>query len=154
VIALGYYATVALTSRDPLWFLNRFEDRPERLVLYDKGQRHELRPGDRGFDELAEAVRASLAGGFARLSAVGFSAETLHDAYSQQRTLEVFWGQPVELHAWFPTGRTTQMLFPLTGRHAELSIVLLGDGGEYRAGAPVLETMEPIRDALRAMGYE
>lgn len=154
IVALGYYATVALTSRDPLWFLRGVEDRPARFVVYRAGQHTALGPGDPGFAELVDAVQTSLAGGFARLSSTGFSEQTLQEAYTQHVTLEVFWDQPIELHAWFPTGRTTQMLFPITGHHAELSLVLLGDAGHYRAGAPVLETMEPIRDALRSLGYD
>jgi hypothetical protein len=44
-------------------------------------------------------------------------------------------------------------LFPITGRHSDLSIVLLGDESQYRVGAPVLKTMEPIRETLKALGY-
>lgn len=153
-LLLACYATMALTSRDLLWFLKGFQDRPSRIVVYHAGQRAELLPGQPGFDELANAVQASLAEGFARLTNTGYSEQSLQDAYSQYITLEVFWDRPVELHTWFPTGRTTQMLFPITGRHAEMSIVLLGDEGQYRAGAPVLEAMEPIREALTALGYE
>jgi hypothetical protein len=134
--------------------LKGVEDRPTRIIVYQAGQRAELGPGDPGFEELVDAVQTSLAAGFARLSNTGFSEQTLREAYSQQVTLEVFWEHPVELHAWFPSGRTTQMLFPITGRHSEMSIVLLGDAGKYRTGAPALETMEPIHDALRSLGYD
>jgi hypothetical protein len=152
-VLLAYYATVTLTTRDPLWFLGRFQGQPSRIVVYHTGQRTELRPGQPGFDELAGAVQTSLAEGFARLSSTGFSEETLQDAYARQVTLEVFFDGPVELHTWFPTGRTTQMLFPITGRHSEQPLVLLGEGGEYRAGAPVLNTVEPVREALQSQGY-
>jgi hypothetical protein len=151
-LLVAYYATVAMTSGDLLWFLRGFRDRPSRMIVYRIGQRTELRPRDPAFEELAAAVKTSLAEGFARLSNVGFSEQTLQDAYTQYVTLEVFWDQPVELHAWFPTGRTTQLLFPITGRHAEMSIVLLGDAGHYRAGAPVLNTIEPIRESLQSLG--
>jgi hypothetical protein len=151
-LLLAYYGTLALTSGDPLWFLHGFGDRPSRMIIYRIGQRTALRPRDPGFEELADAVNTCLAGGFARLSNVGFSEQTLQDAYTQHVTLEVFWDLPVDLHAWFPTGRTTQMLFPITGRHAEMSIVLLGDAGHYRVGAPVLNTIEPIREALHSLG--
>lgn len=153
-LILGSYGMISVTSRDPLWFLRGFEDRPSRIVVYQGGQRTELPRGQVGFDELAEAVEASLAQGFARLTSIGFSDHTLQDAYTQHLTLEVFWAQPVELHTWFPTGRTTQMLFPITGPHSELSIVLLGDGGRYRGGAPALNSLEPIHGALRSLGYD
>jgi hypothetical protein len=150
---LAYYATVSLFSRDPLWFLRMFSDEPSRIVVYHDGRRTELQPGQADFDELSRAVQASLAEGFKRLTSVGFSEQTLREAYTQHLTLEVFFDQPVDLHAWFRTGRTTQLLFPITGRHSELSIALLGDGGEYRSGAPALNNMEPIRETLRSQGY-
>ena len=152
-VLLSYYATVSLTSRDPLWLLRGFEGRPSRIVVYHGGQRTVLLPGQAGFDDLADAVQACLAEGFARLSNLGFSEQSLQDAYTRSVTLEVFWDRPVELHTWFPTGRTTQMLFPITGRHAELPAVLLGDKGQYRAGAPVLNTMDSVREALQSLGY-
>jgi hypothetical protein len=153
-LILGSYGMISVTSRDPLWFLQGFEDRPSRIIVYQGGQRTELPRGQAGFDELAEAVEASLAQGFARLTSIGFSDKTLQTAYTQHLTLEVFWDRPVELHAWFPTGRTTQMLVPITGPHSELSIVLLGDGGRYRAGAPALNSLEPVHEALRSLGYD
>jgi len=152
-VLLAYYGIVSLTSRDPLWFLKRVEGQPSRMVVYHGGQRTELLPGEAGFNELASAVQTSLAQGFARLSDLGFSEESLQDAYARYVTLEVFFDQPVELHTWFYPGRTTQMLFPITGRHSEMSVVLLGDRGRYRAGAPVLETIEPIQEALKDLGF-
>lgn len=153
VIATGYYTMVSLTSRDPLWLLKGFQDHPSRIVVYHAGQRTELSPGQAGFDELADAVQTSLSQNFARLSNLGFSEKTLQEAYTQHVTLEVFWERPVELHTWFHTGRVTQMLFPVAGRHAELSVVLLGDEGRYRPGAPVLNTVEPIRETLKSLGF-
>jgi hypothetical protein len=152
-VLVAYCAMVSLMTRDPLWFLGESEAHPSRIVVYHAGQRTELVPGQAGFDDLASAVQTSLAQGFARLSSLGLSDKSLQDAYTQFVTLEVFFDQPVKLHTWFHAGRTTQMLFPITGRHSEESVVLLGQGGKYRAGAPVLHTMEPIRETLRAHGF-
>jgi hypothetical protein len=152
-LVLGGYAMVSVNTRDALWILRGFEDRPSRILVYQEGQRTEFLPGQAGFNELAGAVEASLAQGFARLTSTGFSEQTLQNAYTQHLTLEVFWDQPVELHAWFPTGRTTQMLFPISGPHSEVSLVLLGDGGKYRAGAPALKSTEAIHQALQSLGY-
>jgi hypothetical protein len=153
VIFLSYYATVALTSHDPLWFLEGFANEPARIIVYHDGQRTEFVPGQAGFDELAAAVQASLSQGFARLTQTGLSEQSLDDAYTEYVTLEVLWDRPVELHTWFPAGRVTQMLFPITGRHSELPIVFLGDDGVYRSGGPVLETMDPIREALSSLEF-
>jgi hypothetical protein len=150
----AYYGMVALTTHDPLWFLTEFEDRPSRIVVYHAGEHTELLHGDAGFNVLSTAVQASLAQGFARLTDSGYSKQTLREAYTEHLTLEVFWTRPIELHTWFPAGRTTRMLFPITGNLSEMSVVLLGDESQYRAGAPVLEDMEPIRQALRDLGYD
>ena len=152
-VLLAYYLMVSLTSRDLLWFWRRFHDQPSRIVVYQTGQNTEFLPGEAGYDELSNAVQASLADGFARLTSTGFSEQTLQKAHTQYVTLEAFFAHPVEIHTWFPTGRTTQTLFPITGPHAEPPIVLLGDRGHYRAGAPVLNTNEPILKALEALGF-
>ncbi len=96
---------------------------------------------------------ACWAQGASRPSIIGFSEGTLQDAYNQYLTLEAFFDQPVKFHAAFNTGWPTQMLFPITGRHSELSIVLLGNNGIYWSSPPVLNNLEPLREVLRALGY-
>ena len=136
------------------WFLKGFRYRPTRIVVYhDGGKRTELRPGDPGFAELTAAVQACLAEGAERPSGIGFSDASLLDAYSRYLTVEVFFDQPVKLHAWFDTGEPTQLLFPITGRHSELSVVLLGQNGKYLSSPPALKTVAPIREALQSLGY-
>jgi hypothetical protein len=148
------YVTVSVTTGDLTWFLKGFRTMPARMVVYHhEGKRTELQPGDPGFAELASAVQACLAEGAERPSGIGFSDASLLDAYSQYVSLEVFFDRPVKLHAWFDTGAPTQMLFPITGRHSELSLVLLGNNGKYLASPPSLKTTEPIRHALQALGY-
>ena len=152
-LLLVYYGFTSLIARDPLWFAGGFRGQASRIVVYHAGQRTELRPGQAGFDELASAVETSLDQGFARLTSIGLSEPSLQDAYTQSVTLEVFYERPIELHTWFVPGRTTQLLFLITGRYSEMSVVFLGQGGEYRSGAPVLETVEPVREAVKSLGY-
>ena len=152
-LLLVYYGFTSLIARDPLWFAGGFRGQASRIVVYHAGQRTELRPGEAGFDELAGAVETSLDQGFARLTSIGLSEPSLQDAYTQFVTLEVFYERPIELHTWFVPGRTTQLLFLITGRYSEMSVVFLGQGGKYRSGAPVLETVEPVREAVKSLGY-
>jgi hypothetical protein len=148
------YGTIAFTSGDFLWFLKGFHDRPARIIVYyDEGKRTELLPGNPHFDLLASAIQASLSEGLERPSGIGLSDASLLDAYSRYVTVEAFFTRPVHLHAWFETGRPTRMLFPITGRHSDLSLVVLGQGGKYLSSPPVLNTIEPLRDALRQLGY-
>jgi hypothetical protein len=154
LMSLVVYGTISVTAQDPLWFVKQFGSRPARIVVYHHGgTRTELQPGQAEFEELAVAIQASLAGGVERPSGIGFSNASLADAYTRFVTVEAFFNHPVKLHAWFDTGAPTQMLFPITGRHAELSVVLLGQGDKYLSGPPVLRTMEPIRETVQALGY-
>jgi hypothetical protein len=148
------YGTIAFTTGDLFWFVKRFHSRPARIaVYYAEGKRAELRPGDPGFDLLSNAIQAALSEGLERPSGIGMSDASLLDAYTRYVTVEAFFSHPVKLHAWFDTGQPTRMLFPITGRHSDLSIVVLGQGGKYLANPPVLKTIQPIRDALDQLGY-
>lgn len=152
-LLLAYYAVTAISARDAFWFLNRFDDKPVRMMIYQAGQQTELLSGDPGFAELSEAVQASLASGVAHTSGIGLSPGSLEDAYKLYVTLEVFFDRPVKLHASFNTDHPQQMLFPITGRHSDLNVVFLGVEGTYMSSAPVLKTTEPIRRALQAAGF-
>ena len=154
LLLLIVYGTISVSAQDFLWFLKGFENRPTLIVVYHhEGKRTELRPGQSGFDDLAAAIQTSLAQGLDRPSGMGFSDASLLDAYTRYVSVEVFFDQPVKLHAWFNTGEPTQMLFPITGRHSELTIALLGQNGQYLSSPPVLKTIEPIREALKTLGY-
>jgi len=152
-VLAAIYGTLTLAAQDPAWFLTGFDERPTRVVVYQSGQRIELQAGQPGFDELAEAVRSSLAKGVSQPTGIGLSEGSLQDAHSLYITLEVFFDRPVKLHAWFNTDRPTRMLFPITGRHSEAPIVFLGRGDKYMSNAPMLKTVEPIRSTLRSLGF-
>ena len=153
-VLLVMYGTIAFTSGDLLWFIKRFDDKPVRIVVYHNGgKRTNLDPGDPDFEPLAKAIRSSLSAGLARPSGIGLSDASLLDAYSRYVTVEAYFDRPVKLHAWFNTEEPTRMLFPITGRHSELSLVVLGKNGQYLSSPPVLNTVEPLRETLRELGY-
>jgi len=153
-IAVIVYGTLSVTAQDPLWFLKRFEAHPVRVLIYHhQGKLTDLRPGQAGFEELSTAVQASLEQGVDRPSGIGFSDASLLDAYSRYVTVEVFFDPPAVLDSPYATGEPTQMLFPVTGRHSDQPLVLLGNDGKYQSNAPLLHTVEPIRRALQDLGY-
>ena len=152
-IAAILYATTALAAQDSMWFLKGFHQSPDQVVVYAKGVKKVFRQGDPGFEPLAEAVRLSLDKGIARQSGIGMGEQTLKDAYAQYVTVEALFLSPAKLHAWFNTYDPTQMLFPITGRHSELSVVFLGMRGKYMSNGPVLKDMSPLRSALKDLGY-
>jgi hypothetical protein len=152
-ILVVYLGTIFFVTQDPLWFVSSFDEKPVRILVYNNGEKSEYRPGDLGFAQLAEGVRQSLDAGVRRQSGIGMGEETLQDAYGKYLTVEAFFGHPVKLHANFYTGNPVQMLFPITGRHSELTVVFLGDGGEYLVNPPALNTIQPLRDALIELNF-
>ena len=153
-IILVLYGTLAFTSGDLVWFIKRFDSKPVRIVVYhDGGKRTNLDPGDPDFEPLAKAIRGSLSAGLERPSGIGLSDASLLDAYTRYVTVEAYFERPVKLHAWFNTEEPTRLLFPITGRHSDLSLVVLGKNGQYLSSPPVLNTVEPLRQALHELGY-
>ena len=143
-----YLGTIFFVTQDPLWFVSSFDEKPVHIVVYHNGGKSEWQVGDPGFDLLADGVRQSLDQGVLRQSGIGIGEETLADAYAKYVTVEAFFSHPVKLHANFFTGHPVQMLFPITGRHSDLTVVFLGDGRGYLVNPPALNTIQPLRDAL------
>lgn len=143
-----YFLTIVFVSQDPFWFQKGFVEKPVYIVVYNSGQRNEYRPGDPGYDLLAGAIQQSLNDGVLRQSGVGMSEETLADAYGKYVSVEAFFNQPVKLHSNYNTGWPTRMIFPITGRHSDLSVIFLGNDESYRINGPVLNNIQPVRDAL------
>jgi hypothetical protein len=153
LVALIIFFSNASTARDFEWYKTGFDERPNKVIVYHDGQKTEYEAGQPGFAELSEAVRATLAQGVARESNIGLSPVSQEEAYTRYTTVEAFFAVPVKLHAPFYTGYPTQMLFPITGRHSDFTIVFLSAGDAYWVNAPLLKTTQPLLDALKALGY-
>lgn len=153
LLAIVYFGSVALAAQDILWFKRGFAVKPDRVVVYHAGKRSEYQPGQPGFDRLADAIQTSLDRGVSNPSSIGYSEQSFVDAYNLYTTVEAFYHQPVKLHAPFNTGAPDQMLFPMSGRHSDIALVLLAQNGRYQVDGPILNTVEPIRQAMKELGY-
>jgi hypothetical protein len=152
-VAVISFLTIIFSTQDPLWFTNRFDERPEKVVVYHNGAKTEYVMGKDGFMDLAEGVRLSLAGGVQRPSGIGLSPGSVEDAYNLYTSVEAFFPYPVKVHTWFNTGNPTRMLFLITGRHSGQNIVFMGNTVSYFASGPILNTMRPLLDAVIKLGY-
>jgi hypothetical protein len=152
-LAIMSFLTIIFTTSDPLWFTNSFGERPEKVVVYHDGQKTEYVLGKDGYADLAEGVRLSLAGGVQRPSGIGLSEGSVDDAYNLYTSVEAFFPYPVKVHSWFNTGNPTRMLFLITGRHSDQNIVFMGSKTAYLASGPVLNTIQPLLDAMVKLGY-
>ncbi len=152
-IAVMAFLTVTLTTQDTAWFTTGFYERPVKVVVYNGGLKTEYSLGKDGFADLAEGVRLALNSGVQRPSGLGLSQGSLEDAYNMYVSVEATFPYPVKLHSWFNTGNPTRALFLITGRHADRNVVFLGDNISYMAGAPVLNSVQPLLDVMNKLGY-
>lgn len=159
VVVIGFIVLVPVTviafaTTDAMWFVRDFKALPDRVVVYAEGESHEYLPGEDGFNELAQAITASLDRGVNRASGIGLSPESLVDAYDKYLSVEAQFYKPVKLHASFNTYHPTRMLFLISGRHSQIPIVFMGTDEGYYSNGPVLQTNQPIIDSLARLGFD
>jgi hypothetical protein len=153
-IALIVFGTISIGAQDIAWFLPGFWEKPVEVDIYNSGQLTRYLAGKPGYDQLAEAVRATLSEGINRPSGIGLSPGSVDDAYNKYLSVEAVFAYPVKVHAWFNTGTPTTMLFLITGRHTDLPMAFMGTHGNFLSNAPVLKTNEPLIQALVGLGYD
>lgn len=154
LVAIGYSVT-ALMLGDPAWFLPPEVDvPPERIIVYEAGTRHEIRPGDDMYEPLAQSIADALRTTIGFEETTGLSEISQQDAYERFVSVEAWYPKPLELHMRFRVVAPTHILLPITGRHVNKAF--LGTEKGYTAGALVLDPTrtERIRTLLRAMGIQ
>jgi hypothetical protein len=153
--AATFYLVNVFNTSDWLWFKSETVNaRPSRIVVIDHGEETLYAPGYSGYEELADAVEAALSRlDNSALVDVGLSEETLADYETDAVIMQLYFDQPVDFHSQARTGKPTQMLIPLEGRHAGNGYVFLGARGEWWIGAMRMADTSPLYTALAQMGY-
>lgn len=138
-----------------LWFQSRVVNvRPSRIVIINRGERVLLTPGHADFQTLADAAAASLSElNSTDLISIGLSEETLQDYATKSLVLELYFDSPVQFNTLARTGEPTQLLIPITGRHANGNYVFRGARGEWWFGAVRMANATPLYSTLEQMGY-
>ncbi len=151
VIVSIIFSVGALANDDPLWFLPIFNDKPQRIVVYQDGCRTELIPGQPGFDELTAAINQTLPQYDGFNATFGMSVESAKETREKQRAVEIFYAKPVTIHTPYRFGHPDSIFIPLSGYFADAYSVFGGRAGEYWAGALRLKSIEPIQRAAAAI---
>lgn len=154
-IILAIYGVNAFNTGNWFWFRgNTVNVRPSRIVVVDHGQRTVLATGHPDFAPLVEAATQSLSElNNSGIVDVGLSEATLDDYASDSLVLELYFDSPVVFNTAARTGKPTQLLIPIEGRHANGGLVFRGDKGEWWYGAVRMADPQPLMMALEQMGY-
>ena len=151
-----FYVVNVLNTGNWLWFRSTAtHTRPSRIIIIDHGQRTLITPGHGEFNALADAVEVSLGKlNNTDLVSIGLSEQTLADYNTNSVVLELYFDQPVIFNTMARTGKPTQLLIPITGRHADGGYVFRGAEGKWWHGALRMADSAPITGALAQLGYE
>lgn len=154
-IVLAVYGVNAFNTGNWLWFRgNTVNVRPSRIVVVDHGERTILATGHPDFAPLVEATVQSLSElNNSGIVDVGLSEETLEDYASDSLVLELYFDSPVVFNTAARTGKPTQLLIPIEGRHSDGGLVFRGDRGTWWYGAVRMANPQPLLLALEQMGY-
>lgn len=154
-IVATVYLVNAFNTGNWFWFRgNTVNVRPSRIVIVDHGERTVLNPGHPAFNSLIEAATQSLSDlNNSGIVDVGLSEQTLSDYANDSLVLELYFDSPVVFNTAARTGKPTQLLIPIEGRHANGGLVFRGDKGEWWYGAVRMADPQPLLLALEQMGY-
>lgn len=154
IVAVFYLINVFNTG-NWFWFRNDAVDvRPSRMIIYRDGERILVQPGHPDFIPLADAVERSLSHlNNTALVDIGLSEETLAYYTENGVTLELYFDKPVTFNSIARTGKPTQLLIPIEGRHAGGGLVFLGGNGKWWAGAIRMADPTPLLQTLAQLGY-
>lgn len=150
-----FYAVGWLNTGNPLWMLPvQPEYEPQRIVIRDKGQETVLQEGMPGFIELTDAFNVAFSD-FANsdLVPIGLSEIALDEYQNDAFVIEVYYPQNIRFNLPARMRNVNQLLIPIEGRNAGDRYVFMGYNGKWLAGALAMATDEPIRAALRDLGY-
>lgn len=138
-----------------MWFQNNNVNvRPSRIIILDHGQRTIIQAGHPAFNDLADAAAASLSKlNNTDLVNIGLSDQTMTDYATDSLIVELYYDSPVVFGGIARTGKPTQLLIPINGRHAGGGYVFRGDQGEWWFGAVRMAEPQYLLQALESIGY-
>lgn len=154
IVAVFYLINV-FNTQNWFWFRNDAVNvRPSRMVIFQDGERILVQPGHPDFIPLADAAEQSLSHiNNSALVDVGLSDETLADYAAAGLILELYYDQPITFNSMARTGKPTQLLIPIEGRHAGQGLAFLGGNGRWWVGAVRMADPAPLLTALAQLGY-
>lgn len=156
ITVVGIYLLNAFNSGNWLWFQGKVValDPPSRIVVVNNGERLVLQPGTDYYNELAEAAVQALSDfNNTDLVSIGLSEQTLADYAEDALVVELYFDRPLQFNTLARTGKPTQLLIPIDGRHAAGAYVFRGAQGEWWFGAVRMADPSPLYTVLQQMGY-
>lgn len=136
VVAAGY-GIISLSTEDPIWFVQSFEEQADEVIVYCMGREVSFRSDSPHLEQLNALFNEALSG-----SKNWDSLTMSHETYAYYQTsqaviaLEFRYSPPVRVHSIYKYfSGLDAMVVPLVGRHAKLNAVFGRIGEENTSGA-------------------
>ncbi len=146
VVGLGalVFCAGALANDDPLWFSPVFNETPTDVIVHLNGCDARLKSSSPQFQPLVDAINQTLSQIDGYEQGFGLSPESLLDYRTRDRSIEIFYAQPIRLHIPYRFGHPTNLLIPLSGPFGETRSLFGGRDGDYWGGALRLKTNDAL----------
>ncbi len=155
VVLAAIYALNVFNTGNILWFAPiQPSYRPTRIVVRHYGTTTNFRPGDEGYEVLAEALDDTFAD-FRNTATIslGLSDDTLHAYDTVAFVVEAYYGEDVRFNTPVRMTGVNQLLFPVDARHSGKGYLFMGSNGSWRVGAMQVSDAQPLLSALDGLGY-
>ena len=148
------YGFISLNTEDALWFLTKFEETPEEIVVFCYGTEKVVEPGTKQFTDLTALVNAAISGR-KNWDSLSMSDETYtyYQNDSAVLVLELRYPTTVRVHSLYKYfSHVGAFVIPLVGRHSQTNAVFGRTGEEFTAGSLHIQNISKMREYLSAEG--
>lgn len=154
VVAVVYYAVLAMNTGDLYWFRTTFEGQPVEIIIHCYGNDMLLGPTNANFAELNELINQTISQR-KRWDPLSMSDVTYNDYQTHPRmmTLEMLYAPPIRIHTqtkYF--SRLDRLIIPLDGRHSEYNTIFGRHAGLLIPGSLHVENMGQLTEYLAVQG--
>lgn len=140
----------AYSNQDPLWFMAKFEERPQVVRIYHYGQVSEIHPGDPAYETVVAALNQAIISHAGYAESIHPNGTTLEYYQTKGYAIELDYGRDVLVHTHYFFPRARRLMVALDGSYNYVGQQLLFRGSDERwmPGAIVLEDAQLLRDTF------
>lgn len=143
----------AFGNRDPLWFVQAFDERPSAIRMYHYGAVRDVLPGQPGYDELVSAINAEVARHAGYYDTLAPAGDSLASYQARGLAVEMLYARPVQVHTRFFFPAASRLLIAIDGSYNYLKVPFLfrGSADQWLPGGLALGSVDRVRAAIAAL---
>lgn len=153
MIVVGY-GFMALNTEDVMWFMSKFEETPQEIVVFCYGTEKVIPVGSAQFNAVTALANEQISG-TKNWDSLSMSDETYahYQTGNDSMVLELRYTPTVRIHSIYKYfSNVGALVIPLDGRHAKTHAVFGRTGEVFTAGSLHIERLGPMQEYLASQG--